>query len=89
MRTRVGLKFDKDKDLTQFCVFLTGREIPFALAGFKTVVMAEKDWVKLEAPGRALADKGRRVEIQKFGKRGRLPTTAEAEELLLRFVKAR
>lgn len=88
MKKRVGLKFEQEKDFMEFCVLLGQTDLRFGLAGSRTVVLAEKDLQSLADPAKNLAGKATRVEVGGYGKRGALPTTAEAEKLLSRFAKA-
>jgi hypothetical protein len=90
MKRRVGLVFEREADFSRFCLLLADEETPFALAGHRTVIVSENVFRLFDGPARQLAEKARRIDVQRTGKRsGVLPSRARAEELLSGFAKAR
>lgn len=86
-RGKLAVKFQERAVLGKFCLALSDDDIPFTLAGFRTVVLAEKDFRLLPERLRQLAIDSASVAPARRGeKRPPLPTPEETRELLRKFV---
>ena len=91
---RLNVKFKGRKDFGTFCMALHNDGVPFSLAGFQTLVIAQAQLEHLPPESNklfvALRESGL-VEVYPTSSIGtrRLPTRDEAEDLLSKFTQAR
>ena len=89
-KRRFAVKFTERETFGRFCHALSADEIPFTLAGFQTVVLAEGVLKKLPPSVRPfVADTGA-VKIEPVGRgkeRSPLPTPEQTQDLLRKFTQ--
>lgn len=88
-KREVALRFKDKTAFGKFCVALDEEDVPFRLAGFRTVVMAEKDHRRLEERPRNLASTAEVSPVTRGEKRPPLRSQKETEELLWRLANRR
>lgn len=83
---RLAVKFQERTAFGKFCLALSEDDVPFTLAGFQTVVLAEKDFQGLPQRLRQfVADSASVGPARRGEKRPPLPTPRETQELLRKF----
>jgi hypothetical protein len=84
---RLAVKFQERAALGKFCLALYEEDVPFTLAGFKTVVLAEKDFRALSPRlQKIISDFGTVNPTRRGEKHAPLPTREETQDLLRKFV---
>jgi len=83
------LRFGDKIAFGRFCVALSEEDIPFRLAGFRTVVLVEKDLRRLRGRLRELATVAETSPLTRGKKRPPLLSANETEELLARMANRR
>lgn len=84
---RVGVRFQDRQAFARFCESLTHDKISYSLAGHRTVVLDESDFVALPDTGDKRA--GIVSPITRGDRRGPLPTRAATEVKLWEYSKPR
>ena len=85
----VALRFSGKTAFGEFCQALSEEDVPFRLAGFRTVVLVEKDLQRLRGRPRELASAGEMSPVARGKKRPALLPVKETEELLWRMADRR
>jgi len=88
-KREVALRFRDKAAFGQFCIALSEDDVPFRLAGFKTVVLTERDLRRLEERPRNLASAAEVSPLARGEKRPPLRSPKETEELLWRLANRR
>ena len=88
-KREVALRFKDKAAFGKFCVALSEEDVPFRLAGFQSVVLAEKDLRRLEERPRNLASVAEVSPVTRGEKRRPLRSEKETEELLWRLANRR
>ena len=88
-KREVALRFSGKTAFGEFCLALSEEDVPFRLAGFRTVVLVEKDLQRLRGRPSKLASAGEMSPVTRGTKRPPLLAVKETEALLRRMANRR